>query len=81
MVATSTDLCIHSPGDVPRPTLLTPLVERLVLTVPFAAALGEPMQFRLEDGLQHHHHRALDHRVLEAGLAYRPLLPIVLLDP
>src|SRR2546425_12146695 len=34
-VEKSTDICIHYPGDVQLPTLLTQLVERLVLTVPF----------------------------------------------
>ena len=39
------------------------------------------MQCRLEEGLQQQHHRALDPLVLEAGLASRPLLPVVRLDP
>jgi hypothetical protein len=77
----SPDICLHSPGDGPRSTLLTPLVERLVLTVPFAQAMGDPMTCRREDGLQNPHHRALDHRVLAAGFASRPRLPVVLLDP
>jgi hypothetical protein len=81
IVEKSTDLCIDDPGNVQRPTLLTQLVQRLVLTVPFSEAMGEPMQLRLEDGLQHPHHRSLDNRVLEAGVACWPLLPIVLLDP
>jgi hypothetical protein len=66
---------------VQRPPLLAQLVQRLVLTVPFAEAMGEPMKLRLEDGLQNHHHRSLDKLVLDAGFAYRALLPIVLLDP
>ena len=81
IVAKSTDIRVHDPGDVQRPTLLTQLVPRLVLTVPFAEAMGKPIKIVLEDGLQKHHHRSLDHFVLEAGFASWPLLPIFLLDP
>jgi hypothetical protein len=80
-IETSPDICLHSPGHGQRPTLLSPLVQRLVLTVPFSEALGAPMKLRLEEGLSHPHHRSLDQRVLAAGVASRPLLPIVLLDP
>jgi hypothetical protein len=44
-------------------------------------AMGAGVKIRFEDGLQDHHHRPLDHLVLEAGLPYGPLLPSVLLDP
>jgi hypothetical protein len=81
MVETSTAIRVYDPGDVQRPTLLAPLVERLVLTVPFSKAMGEPIKIVLEESLHNHHHRSLDNFVLEAGFAYRPLLPIVLLDP
>src|SRR5262245_59594327 len=81
VVKKSTDICIHYPRNVQRPTLLTQFVKRLVLTVPFSEAMGELMKLRLEDGLQNHYHRSLDNLVLEAGVAYRPLFPIILLDP
>src|SRR6266699_802801 len=80
-VETSTDLCLHSPGDVQLPTLLTPLVERLVLTVPLPEAVGKRMKVRLEDGFQDHHHRPLDKLVLTAGFPSGPLLAIFFLDP
>src|SRR5438445_6052397 len=80
-VETSTDLCIHSPGDVQLPTLLTQRVERLVLTVPRPEAVGKRMQVRREDGFQDHHHRPLDTLVLTAGLPSWPLLALFFLDP
>src|SRR5947208_9945597 len=81
IIEKSTDIRVHDPGDVQLPALLTQLVQRLVLTVPFSEAMGEHVQIMLEDGLQNHHHRSLDNLVLEAGFPYRPLLPIFLLDP
>jgi hypothetical protein len=66
---------------VQRPPLLAQLVERLVLTVPFAKALGKPIKIVLDDSRQNPHHRSLDNFVLAAGFAYRPLLPICLLEP
>src|SRR5712691_8005939 len=80
-VEKSTDLCIHSPGDVQLPTLRTQLVERLVLTVPLPEAVGKRLKGRLEDGFQDHHHRPLDNLVLEAGFPSWPLLAIFFLDP
>ena len=77
----SPDIRVHDPGDGQRPALLTQLVQRLVLTVPFSEAMGEHVKLMLEDGLQNHHPRALDKLVLEAGFTYRPLLPIFLCDP
>src|SRR2546425_12142811 len=74
-VEKSTDICIHSPGDIQLPTLLTQLVERLVLTVPLPEAMGTRMKVRLEDGFQDHHHRPLDNRVLKAGFPYGRFLP------
>ncbi len=50
-------------------------------TVPLEKAMGKLIKILSEDGLQDHHHRPLDDFVLEAGFAYRPLLPIFLLDP
>src|SRR4030095_1543732 len=72
IVDKSTDIRVYDPGDVQRPTLLAQLVERLVLTVPFAKAMGKPIKIVLEDSLQNHH-RSLDNFVFEAGFAYRPL--------
>src|SRR5437660_11975143 len=80
-VEKSTDICIHSPGDGQLPTLLTPLVERLVLTVPLPEAVGKRLKVRLEDGFQAHHHRPLDNLVLKAGFPSWPLLAIFFLDP
>jgi hypothetical protein len=61
--------------------LLTQLVQRAMLTVPLSEAVGKRMKIMIEDRLHDHHHRPLDHLVLEAGFAYRPLLPSFLLDP
>jgi hypothetical protein len=61
--------------------LLAQLVQRLMGTVPLTKAVGKRLKIRLEDRLQDHHHRPLDHLVLKAGLAYRPLPPPFLLDP
>src|SRR2546426_11512859 len=80
-VEKSTDICIHSPGDIQLPTLLTQLVERLVLTVTLPEAMGKRMKVRLEDGFQDHHYRPLDNLVLKAGFPYGPLLAIFFLDP
>src|SRR5215467_575904 len=80
-VEKSTDRCIHYPGEVLLPTLLTQLVERLGLTVPLPEAMGKRMQVRLEHGVQDHHHRPLDHLVLKAGFPYGPLLARFCLDP
>src|SRR5207249_10782292 len=81
IVEKSTDIRIDSPVDVQLPALFTPLVQRLMLPVPLPEAVGKGMKVLSKDGLYDHHHRSLDHLVLEAGFAYRPLLPIVLLDP
>jgi hypothetical protein len=81
IVDTSTDSCIDDPGKVQRPTLLTQRVPRLVWPGPLSDALGDPMQLRLEDGRQPHHHRSLAKRVLAAGGAEWPLRPSVLLAP
>jgi hypothetical protein len=81
VVEKSTDIRIDYPVDVQRPTLLTPLMQRLMGTVALPEAMGEGMKIRFEDGFQDHHHRPLDNLVLEAGFPYGPLLPIVLLDP
>src|SRR6476660_7164369 len=81
MVEKPADLRIDSPVDVPRPTLLSPLVQRLMGTVALPEALGEGMKIRFQDRLQAHHHRPLDTLVLNAGLASWPLLPPFLLDP
>jgi hypothetical protein len=81
VVEKSTDIRIDYPVDVQRPTLLTPLVQRLLGTVALPEARGECREILLEDRLQDHHHRPLDDLVLEAGFPYGPLLPIVLLDP
>ena len=81
VVEPSTDLRIDSPGDVQRPTRLTPLMPRVMGTVALPAALGAGMQSRCDDGCQDRHHRPLDHLVLAAGLPSWPLLPLVLLDP
>jgi hypothetical protein len=43
--------------------------------------MGQGMEIMLKDGLSAHHHCPLDDLVLDAGVAYRPLPPIVLLDP
>jgi hypothetical protein len=67
LVDTSTDSCSDDPGKVQRPTLLTQRVPRLVWPGPLSDALGDPMQLRLEDGRQPHHHRSLAKRVLAAG--------------
>jgi hypothetical protein len=80
-VEKSTDLCSHYPGDVPLPTLLTQLVECLVLTVPLPEAMGKRLKVRLEDGFQDHHYRPLDTLVRKAGFPYEPLLAIFFLDP
>src|SRR5438067_1785697 len=81
IVEKSPDIRIDSPGDGQLPALFTQLVQRLMLTVPLPEAVGKGMKVLIKDGLYDHHHHSLDHLVLEAGFAYRPLLPIVLLDP
>src|SRR5215471_1782897 len=50
-------------------------------TVPPPEAMGKRLKGRLEDRLYDHHHRSLDNLVLEARLAYWPLLPPFLLNP
>jgi len=81
IVEKSTDIRVYDPGDGQRPTLLAQLVERVVLTVPCAKAMGKPIQIVREESLQNHHHYSLDTVVFAAGFASRPLLPIFLLDP
>jgi hypothetical protein len=51
VVEKSTDLRIDSPVDVQRPALLTPLVQRLMLTVSLPEAMGKGMKIMREDGL------------------------------
>src|SRR5215831_2397146 len=80
-VEKSTDICIYYPVDVQLSALLPQLVQRLMGTVPLPEAVGKRMKIMLEDRLQDHHHCPLDDLVLEAGLAYWPLLPPFLLDP
>jgi hypothetical protein len=81
MVEKATDLRIDSPVDVQPPALLTPLVQRLMVTVALPEAVGTFMQGMSKDGLSDPPHRPLDHRVLEAGVPSWPLLPLVLRTP
>lgn len=54
-VENSTDSRIASPVDVQRPTLLTQLVPRVLLTVSLPEALGKGMTIMRKDGLYDHH--------------------------
>jgi hypothetical protein len=81
IIEKSTDIRIDYPSDVQRPTLLPQFVQRLMGTVALSEAMGKGMKVPFEDGLEDHHHRPLDNFVLKAGFPYRPLLPIVLLNP
>jgi hypothetical protein len=81
MVETSTDIRIDSPVAGQLPALCTQLVQRVRLTVPLPEAVRKGLQVLIKDGRSAHPHRSLDNLGLAAGVAYRPLLPIVLLDP
>ena len=81
MVETSTDIRIDSPVAVQLPALFAPVVQRLMGTVALPEAVGTCMKVLSKDGLSDHHHRPLDHLVLEAGRPYWPLLPPFFLDP
>src|SRR5215475_15979334 len=50
-------------------------------TVALPKAMGKGREILREDRLQDHDHCPLDNLVLNAGLAYWPLLPPFLLDP
>jgi hypothetical protein len=81
VVETSPNLRLDSPVDGPRPTLLPPLMQRLIGTVALPEAMGEGMPIRFDDGFQDPRYRPLDPLVLAAGLPSWPLLPLVLLAP
>jgi hypothetical protein len=51
MVDKATAIRIDSPGDGQLPALRTPLVPRLLLTVPLPEAVGKGMNVRVNDGL------------------------------
>jgi hypothetical protein len=81
VVEKSPDIRIDYPVDVPRPARLTPLVQRLMLTVSLPEAMGKDMTIMRDAGLSDHHYRPLDNLGLEAGFPYWPSLPVFLLDP
>jgi hypothetical protein len=81
LIDNSTDICIDSPVAVQRPTLLTPLVQRVLGTLALPEAVGKGMESLRNDGLSDHPHCPLDDLVRAAGFAYGPLPPLVLLDP
>src|SRR5262249_42085370 len=80
-IQNSTDIRIHYPVDVELPAWLPQCVQRLMWTMALPEAVGTLLKVLIDDRLQDHHHRPLNELVLNAGFAYRPLLPTFLLDP
>jgi hypothetical protein len=77
----STYICIHYPVDVQLDALLAQFPYRLMLTMTSSEAVGERIEYRLEDSSQDHYHRSLDDLVLIAGFSDGPQLAVFLLDP